>query len=179
MTIFVKIKHKTISMKKILIAAVALVIAFAPASLAQRPGGPRPGARPDTEKKDDKKDEPEKPAPELKVTAGLFGVAQHEKDWYFDIPDSLLGRRILAVTRFVKHTPGASEYGGEMVSDRMIYWEKAPNGNLLLRIDPNVIHSEEGEDIDLAVKASSENPIVASLKPERLHAGEGHLPVRG
>ena len=167
MTIFVKIKHKTISMKKILIAAVALVIAFAPASLAQRPGGPRPGARPDTEKKDDKKDEPEKPAPELKVTAGLFGVAQHEKDWYFDIPDSLLGRRILAVTRFVKHTPGASEYGGEMVSDRMIYWEKAPNGNLLLRIDPNVIHSEEGEDIDLAVKASSENPIVASLKPEK------------
>jgi hypothetical protein len=150
-------------MKKILIAAVALAIAFAPASLAQRPGGPRPGAKPDTEKKD----EPEKPAPELKVTAGLFGVAQHEKDWYFDIPDSLLGRRILAVTRFVKHTPGASEYGGEMVSDRMIYWEKAPNGNLLLRIDPNVIHSEEGEDINLAVKASSENPIVASLKPEK------------
>ena len=110
MTIFVKIKHKTISMKKILIAAVALVIAFAPASLAQRPGGPRPGARPDTEKKDDKKDEPEKPAPELKVTAGLFGVAQHEKDWYFDIPDSLLGRRILAVTRFVKHTPGAAKW---------------------------------------------------------------------
>ena len=55
-------------MKKILVAAVALVIAFAPASLAQRPG-PRPGAKPDTEKKDDKKDEPEKPAPELKVTA--------------------------------------------------------------------------------------------------------------
>ena len=164
MTIFVKIKQKPLSMKKILIAAVALAIAFAPASLAQRPGGPRPGAKPDTEKKD----EPEKPAPELKVTAGLFGVAQHEKDWYFDIPDSLLGRRILAVTRFVKHTPGASEYGGEMVSDRMIYWEKAPNGNLLLRIDPNVIHSEEGEDINLAVKASSENPIVASLKPEKI-----------
>ena len=163
MTIFVRIKQKPLPMKRILIAAVTLAIAFAPASLAQRPGGPRPGAKPDTEKKD----EPEKPAPELKVTAGLFGVAQHEKDWYFDIPDSLLGRRILAVTRFVKHTPGASEYGGEMVSNRMIYWEKATNGNLLLRIDPNVIHSEEGDEIDLAVKASSENPIVASLKPEK------------
>ena len=150
-------------MKKTIIAAVALLIAFAPASLAQRPGGPRPAAKPDTEKKD----EPEKPAPELKVTAGLFGVSQHEKDWYFDIPDSLLGRRILAVTRFVKHTPGASEYGGEMVSDRMIYWEKATNGNLLLRIDPNVIHADEKDDIGLAVKASSENPIVASLKPEK------------
>ena len=163
MTIFVRIKQKPLPMKRILIAAVTLAIAFAPATLAQRPGGPRPGAKPDTEKKD----EPEKPAPELKVTAGLFGVAQHEKDWYFDIPDSLLGRRILAVTRFVKHTPGASEYGGEMVSNRMIYWEKATNGNLLLRIDPNVIHSEEGDEIDLAVKASSENPIVASLKPEK------------
>ena len=92
-------------MKKILTAAVALLVAFAPATLAQRPG-PRPAAKPDTEKKE----EPEKPAPELTVTPGMVGIAQHEKDWYFDIPDSLLGRRILAVTRFVTHTPGASEY---------------------------------------------------------------------
>ena len=159
-------------MKKILIAAVALLVATAPATLAQRPG-PRPDAKPDTEKKD----EPEKPLPELKVTAGLFGVAQHEKDWYFDIPDSLLGRRILAVTRFVKHTQGASEYGGEMVSNRMIYWEKASNGNLLLRIDPNVIHADDGQEISRAVQASSENPIVASLKPEK-KASEGCTRVK-
>ena len=103
-------------MKKILLAAVALMVTTASAVFAQRPA-PRPEKKTETEKKD----EPEKPAPELKVTAGLFGVAQHEKDWYFDIPDSLLGRRILAVTRFVHHTPGASEYGGEMISNRMIY----------------------------------------------------------
>ena len=150
-------------MKKILIAVVTLLVTLAPAALAQRPG-PRPAAgKPDTEKKD----EPEKPAPELKVTPGLMGIAQHEKDWYFDVPDSLLGRRILAVTRFVRHTQGASEYGGEMIANRMIYWEKAANGNLILRIDPNVIHAEEGSDIGLAVAASSENPIVASLKPEK------------
>ena len=150
-------------MKKMILAAVALLLAIAPASFAQRPGAKPAAGKPDTEKKE----EAEKPAPELNVTAGLMGVAQHEKDWYFDVPDSLLGRRILAVTRFVKHTQGASEYGGEMIANRMIYWEKAPNGNLLLRIDPNVIHAEEGEDIGLAVKASSENPIVASLKPEK------------
>ena len=149
-------------MKKILFAAVTLFLSIAPASFAQPPGRP-PGAKPDTEKKD----EPEKPAPELKVTAGLVGVAQNEKDWYFDVPDSLLGRRILAVTRFVHHTPGASEYGGEMVSNRMIYWEKASNGNLLLRIDPSVIYAEDGQDIGKAVRASSENPIIASLKPEK------------
>ena len=149
-------------MKKILIAAVTLLVTLAPAAQAQRPG-PKPGEKPDTEKKD----EPEKPAPELKVTPGMVGVAQHEKDWYFDVPDSLLGRRILAVTRFVRHTQGASEYGGEMIASRMIYWEKASNGNLLLRIDPNVVHAEEGQDIGKAVRASSENPIVASFKPEK------------
>ena len=149
-------------MKKFLFAAVTLFLSIAPATFAQPPGRP-PGAKPDTEKKD----EPEKPAPELKVTAGLVGVAQNEKDWYFDIPDSLLGRRILAVTRFVSNTPGASEYGGEMISNRMIYWEKASNGNILLRIDPNVIYAEDGQDIGKAVRVSSENPIVASLKPEK------------
>ena len=150
-------------MKKMILAAVALLLAVAPASFAQRPGTKPAAGKPDTEKKE----EAEKPAPELKVTAGLMGVAQHEKDWYFDVPDSLLGRRILAVTRFVKHTQGASEYGGEMIVSRMIYWEKAPNGNLLLRIDPNVIHAQDGEEIGRAVAASSENPIVASLKPEK------------
>ena len=149
-------------MKKMILAAVALFVAIAPASFAQRPA-PRGDKKPDTEKKE----EAEKPAPELKVTAGMVGIAQHEKDWYFDVPDSLLGRRILAVTRFVTNTPGASEYGGEMISSRMIYWEKAKNGNLLLRIDPNTVHAKEGQDIGLAVKASSENPIVASLKPEK------------
>ena len=145
-------------MKKMILAAVALLVAIAPASFAQRPA-PRGDKKPDTEKKEDA----EKPAPELKVTAGMVGIAQHEKDWYFDVPDSLLGRRILAVTRFVTNTPGASEYGGEMISSRMIYWEKAKNGNLLLRIDPNTVHAKEGQDIGLAVKASSEKPIVASL----------------
>lgn len=149
-------------MKKTLFAAVVLFLTIATAAIAQPPGPP-PGAKSDTEKKDD----PEKPAPELKVTAGLVGVAQNEKDWYFDVPDSLLGRRILAVTRFVHHTPGASEYGGEMISNRMIYWEKASNGNLLLRIDPSVIYAEDGQDIGKAVRASSENPIIASLKPEK------------
>ena len=164
MTIFVRITNNLIPMKKILIAAVTLMVTLAPAALAQRPGpGPRPDMKPDTEKKD----EPEKPAPELKMTPGMVGIAQHEKDWYFDVPDSLLGRRILAVTRFVRHTQGASEYGGEMIASRMIYWEKASNGNLLLRIDPGTIHAGDGQEIGKAVRASSENPIVASLKPEK------------
>ena len=115
-------------MNRLLTVALALLLASAPFVSAQ-PGGPRPDRKPDSEKKD----EPEKPLPELTVTPGLLGVSHHEKDWYFDVPDSLLGRRILAVTRYVSHTPGAQEYGGEEVTEHMIYWEKIANGNLLLR----------------------------------------------
>ena len=151
--------------KRLLLTTVALLVAAAPLTLAQKPG-PRNDKKADTEKKE----APEKPEPELTVTDGLVGVSHHEKDWYFDVPDSLLGRRILAVTRFVNHTSGASEYGGEMLQSQMIYWEKASNGNLLLRVDPYTVHADGDDEIARAVRASSENPIIASLKPEKMSA---------
>jgi len=151
--------------KRLLLTTVALLVAAAPLTLAQKPG-PRNDKNADTEKKE----APEKPEPELTVTDGLVGVSHHEKDWYFDVPDSLLGRRILAVTRFVNHTSGASEYGGEMLQSQMIYWEKASNGNLLLRVDPYTVHADGDDEIARAVRASSENPIIASLKPEKKSA---------
>ena len=148
-------------MKKRCLAIAAFVLAFGLAAAAQG----RAPAKPADDKKADTEQEKKK-EPELSFKSGLFGVAQNEKDWYFEIPDSLLGRRILAVTRFVSNTPGASEYGGEEVTEAMIYWEKAVNGNLLLRADVLNIAAESGDDIEKAVNVSSENPIVASIKPE-------------
>lgn len=146
--------------KRFILAVVAIMMATTPLALAQPKGG-RPG-KPDAEKSA----ETEKPAPELKVTPGMFGVAHQDKDWYFEIPNELLGRRILAVTRYVSNTPGSSQYGGEEVTEKMIYWEKASNGNLLLRVDALTIQADEGQEIEKAVKVSSENPILASFKPE-------------
>ena len=147
-------------MRKNIIVAVAAIFLSGIFAFAQGgpggPGGPRGG------ESNDSKKEPVN----LTVTDGLFGVSQNEKDWYFDIPDEILGRRILAVTRYVSMTPGASEYGGEEVNEAMVYWEKAPNGNLLLRADVLSIAADEDQAIYKAVKVSSENPIVASFKPE-------------
>ena len=125
--------------------------------------GRRPASAPDSSKENDKKEE----AVELSVKPGLLGVAQHENDWYFELPDSLLGRRMLAVTRFVSNTVDAGTYGGEEVAEAMIYWEKASNGNLLLRADVVSIQADADQVISKAVKVSSENPIVASFKPEK------------
>ncbi len=149
--------HNYPKMRQFLIPVVALMMAAAPAAFAQRGNAKTDAEKPAAEEK----------TPALSVTSGLYGVSQNEKDWYFDIPDELLGRRILAVTRFVSNTPGASEYGGEEVNEVMIYWEKASNGNLLLRADALTIVADEDQAISKAVKISSENPIVASFKPEK------------
>ena len=131
--------------------------------LAQ-PKGPRSASPGDKEKTEEKK---EAPALNLTFSKGLFGAAQNEKDWYLEIPDSLLGRRFLAVTRYVSNTVGAGVYGGEEVNEAMLYWEKASNGNLLLRSDVLGIVAPKDDSIAEAVRVSSENPIVASFKPEK------------
>ncbi len=135
--------------------------------------GRRPASAHDSSKENDKKEE----AVELSVKSGLLGVAQHENDWYFELPDSLLGRRMLAVTRFVSNTVDAGTYGGEEVAEAMIYWEKASNGNLLLRADVVSIQADADQVISKAVKVSSENPIVASFKPEK-NAPEGSTRIK-
>ena len=143
-----------------LVAASALCCFTA---LAQGPG-PRPGS---PAPKDGAAPEKTETPVNLSFKPGLFGVAQNEKDWYLEVPDSLLGRRFLTVTRYVSITPGAGEYGGEEVNENMLYWEKASNGNLLLRADIVNIRADEDQIIYKAVKVSSENPIVASFKPEK------------
>ena len=154
-------------MKRTFYLIVTLLLAVSLTAGAQGRGPGRPGAGPVPGGAPGAKENAEaEKAPELNFKSGLFGVAQNEKDWYFEIPDAILGRRILAVTRFVSNTPGASEYGGEEVNEAMVYWEKGTNGNLLLRADVLTIAAEEGDEIAKAVKVSSENPIVASFKPE-------------
>ncbi len=161
-------------MKRRFYVAITLLLAFGLAAGAQGRGPARPAAGQDSKESIEQE---KKKEPELTFKQGLFGVAQNEKDWYFEIPDEILGRRILAVTRFVSNTPGASEYGGEEVTEAMVYWEKASNGNLLLRADVLNIAADEGGDIGKAVKVSSENPIVASIKPES-SASEGTTRVK-
>ena len=44
---------------------------------------------------------------------GLFTVHKVDEKYYFEIADSILGREILAVTRFSRVPGGGGKYGGE------------------------------------------------------------------
>lgn len=99
---------------------------------------------------------------------GLFTVHQVGEKWYFEIPDSLLNRLILSVTRFVSAPANSRFYGGEMANQQVVYWEKIA-GKLLLRAYSIRSSSDEEGEIRKAVAVNNESPILACfpIKAER------------
>lgn len=69
---------------------------------------------------------------------GLFKVHKVEDKWFFEIPNSLLGRDILTVNRISKAAAGMRSggffgYAGDDISRNVIRFEKGPNNKVFLR----------------------------------------------
>lgn len=94
---------------------------------------------------------------------GLFNIHQSGSTYYFEIPDSILNREILVVTRFIRTPSGAANYGGEEISDKTIIWEKGPDNKLFLRIATLVSEANETDAIASAVKNSNVTPILEAF----------------
>jgi len=96
---------------------------------------------------------------------GLFTVHKVEDKWYFEIPDSLLGREILAITRYVKSPAGSHAYGGEKVNEQTIRWEKGPSDNIFMRVITIVsVAPDSAQPIATAVRNSNVDPIAAAFE---------------
>lgn len=72
-----------------------------------------------------------------KTDEGLFKVHRLDDKWYFEVPDSLLGRDILVVGRISKSAAGLSNgfsgYAGDIINNNVIRFEKGPNNKLFLK----------------------------------------------
>jgi len=98
------------------------------------------------------------------VKNGLFKVILNDNKWYFEIPDSLLNRYILTVTRYVSTPQGLSRFGGEKVNEQTLYFEKGPPGKIFLRsVVYNQAVRDERQSIFKALATSQENPIAAAF----------------
>lgn len=138
------------TMKKIAVLLALALVASAPA---------------EAKKKKEKKEETKTEKKEAPIRDGLFGV-QHDGDkWFFLVPDSLLGRELLAVTRYVSTPSGLGVYGGEEVNEQTFYFEKVGE-RLVLRSLSYLSVADSTQSIYRAVKTSSENPIVEIFKIE-------------
>ncbi|MCF0072575.1 zinc-dependent metalloprotease [Dyadobacter sp. CY261] len=92
---------------------------------------------------------------------GMISVHKVDDKWYFEIPDSLLNRDIMAVTRYSKTAAGGGIFGGEEVNRQLIRWEKGLDNNLLLRSVTIVVTSPDStKPIFQAVKNSNSDPII-------------------
>ncbi|SKC17048.1 zinc-dependent metalloprotease [Dyadobacter psychrophilus] len=92
---------------------------------------------------------------------GMISVHKMDEKWYFEIPDSLLDKDIMAVTRYAKTAAGGGIFGGEEVNRQMIRWEKGMDHNLLLRSVTVVVASPDStKPIFQAVKNSNSDPII-------------------
>ena len=113
----------------------------------------------------------ETPSPKSGAKAGLerkgmFHVSKVENDWFFEIPDSLIGRDFLTTTRYTSTPAGSGKFGGEMLNQQTVYFQPGVDNQLLMRVRLFVNVSDTTQMINKAITVSNENPIIASFKIE-------------
>jgi hypothetical protein len=99
---------------------------------------------------------------------GLFTVHKVDDKFFFEVPDSLLGRDILVVSRIAQGAagmrPGHSGYAGDQIGSRIIRFEKGPGHKLFLR---RITYEEQAGDstnaMYNAVVRSNLQPLVAAF----------------
>lgn len=98
------------------------------------------------------------------VREGIFTVRHIEDKWYFEIPDSIIGRYLLAVTRFTGVPQNFGKFSGEAVNQQTIYFEQRDAKNLVLRAYVLSQEADPDSRISKTLKASTVDPIIASFK---------------
>lgn len=92
---------------------------------------------------------------------GLFNVHKLDDKYYFEIPNDLLGRDMLMVTRIAKTASGIG-FGGGKTNTQMLRWERQDN-SILVRIISTTITAADSLPIAEAVENSNFAPILASF----------------
>ena len=97
------------------------------------------------------------------VRNGLFTVRHIEDKWYFEVPQSITDRMLLAVTRFTSVPQAFKELPGEEVNHSTIYFEKRDDKTLLLRAYAKTQVADDKEQMAQLVEKSTIDPIVAKF----------------
>ena len=110
---------------------------------------------------------------------GLFRVTKSEGEWYFEIPDSLIGREFLTTTRYTSTPANIGKFGGEQVNQQTVYFQVAPDDGLLMRASLLINYADTTQKINRAITISNENPIIGAFKIESHKNGVYKIKVGG
>nr|MCU0388951.1 zinc-dependent metalloprotease [Chitinophagaceae bacterium] len=103
-----------------------------------------------------------------KVQKGMFTVYEQEGKYFFELPNTMMGRDILVVTRISKAAAGVRAggggYAGDDVNENMIRFEKGPNNKVFLKTISVLEKSEDSTGgMYWNVQNSNLQPLAASF----------------
>ncbi|GAA0872398.1 zinc-dependent metalloprotease [Gangjinia marincola] len=93
-----------------------------------------------------------------KSDSGLFMVHKLDEKYFFEIPDTLIGREMLMVTRIAK-TAANLGFGGGKQNTSVLRWDQKDK-KLLLRVVSHQIYAADSLPVSEAVKNSNFEPIL-------------------
>ena len=100
------------------------------------------------------------------VTKGLFNSYKVDNKYYLEIPDSLLNKDMLVVSRFTQTPVGLKEfraqYGGEMINEQLWQWQRRDK-SIYIRVPSYVYMASGNSDIQQALENSNALPILAAF----------------
>jgi len=112
-----------------------------------------------------------------KFNAGLFKTYLVGGKYYFEIPDTLLGRPMIVITRFKKTSFGLTtpqhQYGGEKENEQVWTWERHGR-QIFIRVQNYKIMADAKSGMQQAVASSNLPPILAAFDIKALD-GSGVL----
>src|SRR5690606_13057896 len=99
---------------------------------------------------------------------GLFTIYFQDEKYFFEIPDSIMGRDIVVVNRISRSgadlRAGFSGYAGDQINENVVRYEKGPNNKVFMK---TISFSERSRDstkeMYTTVMKSNIQPITASF----------------
>ncbi len=99
---------------------------------------------------------------------GLFNVYKQDDKFYYEIPNNMLGREMLMLSRIAKTADGIG-YGGEVLNNQTLRWERRDRQVLLRVVSFNNV-ADESLPIAQAVRNSNFEPIVMTFNIEAFNS---------
>ncbi len=108
---------------------------------------------------------------------GLFTVHQLEDDLLFEIPDAVLGREMIVMSRFGAAQQGLATGGSNLARNNIVVrWERRGD-RILLRAVSHQNVAEDGSSVAMAVEYSNFPPVLASFDIEARGDGTSVIEV--
>ena len=157
----------------VLVAACLLIGLFAGCAGSQSTTSPTPNGPAQAQSEDNENGENGlKPFGDVipdsaRTDPGLLTTHRFDGKLYVELPDSLIGRELLMVSRAAR-TPDGFGYGGEKTATQVLRWQRRGE-QLYLRVVSHEDMADENDPVYRAVQNSNLEPIIQSFSIEALN----------